>query len=148
MATLIGTVVDDVDIVVECGKIKEFARATRADDAVHRDLAVATERGYGDLLATATHVVVTGHVRDQAGFVDALGLDIRRVVVGSVGWRYERPVTAGDQLNAVRRVVSDEKLESRSGGTVRRITMATEFRDHVGHLVVTQTEQLIERPAR
>lgn len=148
MTSLIGTVVDDVDIVVERGKIKEFARATRADDPVHHDLDAAARRGYGDLLATATHVVVTGHVRDQAGFVKALGLDIRRVVVGSVSWRYERPVTAGDQLNAVRRVVADERLESRNGGTMRRITMATEFRDHVGHLVVTQTEQLIERAAR
>lgn len=148
MTSLIGTVVDDVVIAVERGKIKEFARATRADDPVHRDIDHAAKCGYTDVLATATHVVVTGHVRDQAGFVKTLGLDFRRVVVGSVGWRYERPVTAGDQLNAVRRVVADESVESRSGGTMRRITMETEFRDAAGHLVVTQTEQLIERPER
>lgn len=87
MSELVGTVVDVVTFDIERGKIAEFARATRAEDPVHHGPSA---------LATATHVVVSGHHRDQAGFVEKLGLELSRIVVGSVSWQYERPLRAGD----------------------------------------------------
>lgn len=145
MTDLIGTVVDRVAFDVEAGKIHEFARATFADDPLHTDRNLAVRSGFPDTLATGTHVVVSGHHRDQRGFVAKLGLELSRVVVGSVRWRYRRPLAAGDALQGTRRVVADEAREGRRGGTMRLVTLETEFVDQDDEVAVTQREVLIER---
>lgn len=143
----VGFVVDEVSFEVERGKIREFARATGAADPVHTDRATATALGHEDLLATATHVVVAGHHRDQRAFVDRLGMDIRRIVVGSTAWEYLRPLRAGDALTGVRRVAADQTKPGRRGGTMRLVTLETEYADATGAVVVRQCEVLIERGA-
>jgi acyl dehydratase len=142
---LVGTVVDAVAFDVERGKIAEFARATHALDPAHRDPAVAQERGFPGVLATATHVVVAGHHRDQAAFVARLGLELSRVVVGSVSWTYERPLRAGDSLVGTRTVVADESRQGGRGGTMRLVTLETAYVDAEDNVVVRQRELLIER---
>ena len=137
MTDLPGTTVDIVEIDVERGKVLEFARATHATSTDH------TERG----LATATHTVVAGHQRDQRGFVERLGLDLPRVVVGSVRWTYARAVEVGDHLTGTRTVTADETKES-AVGNLRLVTLETAWTDAAGAVVVTQREVLIERPAR
>jgi acyl dehydratase len=144
MTDLVGTVVDRVAFEVERGKVLELARATHASDPVHRDPEAARRTGWPDVLATATHVVVAGHQRDQQGFVALLGLDRARVVVGSVGWEYERALCVGDRLVGIRTVVADETREGR-GGTMRLVTLQTEFADQDGTVAVRQREVLIER---
>jgi hypothetical protein len=137
VSDLVGTTVDVVDIDVERGKVLEFARATHAASPDH------AERG----VATATHTVVAGHQRDQRGFVERLGLDLPRIVVGSVRWTYERPLVVGDHLTGTRTVVGDENKASATG-TLRLVTLETAWTDTAGVVVVTQREVLIERPAR
>jgi acyl dehydratase len=128
--------IDVVDLAVERGKIREFARATGARDPVH----VAAEAA----LATATHTVAAGHLRDQAALLAALGLARERVVVGSAEWQYERPIVAGDLLRGTRAVVSDEH---KRGGALRVVTLETTWTDAAGAVVVRQREVLIERGA-
>ncbi|MFD4972441.1 MaoC family dehydratase N-terminal domain-containing protein [Streptomyces sp. NPDC058424] len=142
---LVGEVVDQVAFDVESGKIREFARATFVEDPVHTDRAAAREAGFDDVPATPTHVVVAGHQRDQRAFVERLGLALERVVVGSVRWRYLRPLLAGDSLHGVRRVVRDERREGKRGGSMRMVTLETEYVDAEGAPVVRQLEVLIER---
>ncbi|WP_448256017.1 FAS1-like dehydratase domain-containing protein [Microbacterium aurum] len=142
-----GSIVDDVVLDVEAGKIREFARATRAEDAAHVDDEAAADRGHPARIATLTHSIAVGHLRDQAGFVERLGLDIRRVVVGEVSWRYERPLVAGDRLQATRRVVSDVSRDG-SSGRLRLVTLETEFADQAGAVVATVREVLVERGER
>jgi len=127
---LVGTLVDRVSFAVEQGKVLELARATGATSPDHR------EGG----LATATYVVVAGHHRDQQGFVAALGLDIRRIVVGSVSWEYVRPLRVGDELVGIRTVVADE-----TRGGHRLVTLETAWTDPDGAVLVRQREVLIER---
>jgi len=142
---LIGTVVDRVSFDVERGKIREFARATFTADPVHTDPVAAAAAGFAGTPATATHVVVAGHHRDQQGFVAALGLDISRVVVGSVDWSYERPLLRGDSLVGTRTVVADEVRAGGRGGSMRMVTLETAFVDADGAVAVRQREVLIER---
>ena len=139
MSDLVGTVVDVVGFVVERGKIAEFARATHAEDPLHH---------HAHALATATHVVVAGQHRDQTGFVEKLGLELGRIVVGSVSWEYERPLRAGDSLVGTRTVVADERREGRRGGTMRLVTLETVYVDAGSAVVVRQREVLIERERR
>jgi acyl dehydratase len=133
----VGDVIDEVEFDVERGKIREFARASFTGDPVH------TAPG-PDVLATLTHTAVTGHLRDQRGFVAALGLDITRIVVGSCAWSYRRPLAAGDRLTARRRILSDETREQ-ANGTMRLVTLETDFTDQDGEVPVTFREVLIER---
>lgn len=141
-----GDVLDEVSFAVEAGKIREFARATHAEDPIHTDPDAATEAGFGAPVATATHVVVAGHHRDQKAFVAALGMDITRIVVGSVNWEYHRPIVAGDHLTGTRRILSDITKEGRRGGTMRLVELETTWSS--GDVsVVTQRETLIERGA-
>jgi acyl dehydratase len=147
VTSLVGTVVDDVVLTVERGKVLEMARATRAEDPVHTDPDAARAAGFGDLAATATHVVVAGHLRDQLAYVRALGLVRERVVVGEVAWEFERPLVVGDVVRGTRTVVADETKQGRGGGTMRIVTLETAYVDPAGTIVVRQTESIIERGA-
>lgn len=141
-----GYVVDEVSFDVERGKIGEFARATYAADEVYTSRSVAAVRGFADVVATPTYGVVTAHHRDQRRWVADLGLDITRVVMGSAGWEYRRPLTVGDHITATRRVVSDE-LRSGNKGTLRILNLKTEYRDQNGDVALVQRDVVIERPA-
>jgi acyl dehydratase len=143
--SLVGTHLDTVAFAVERGKIREFARATGATDAVHTDADEAAERRQPDVLATATHVVVAGHHRDQRAFVATLGLDLPRIVVGSTAWEYVRPLRAGDVLTGTRTVEADETRTNGRGATMRLVTLLTEYADGDDLVVVRQREVLIER---
>ena len=143
--SLVGLLVDTVRFEVERGKIKEFARASHATDTIHTDQAEALRRNQRDVVATATHVVVAGHHRDQRAFVAALGLDLPRIVVGSTSWEYSRPLRAGDSLVGTRSVVADETRQSKNGSTMRLVTLETEYTDADGDVAVRQREVLIER---
>lgn len=147
MGVAVGEVLDVVRFDVESGKIREFARATAAADPVHVDPDAAAASGFATPPATATHVVVAGHQRDQATFVARLGLALERVVVGSTAWTYERPLVAGDRLTGTRRVVADERKPRADGTSLRLVTLETEFTDAAGRAVVRQTDVLVERPA-
>jgi acyl dehydratase len=141
---MIGEIVDHVEFDVDRGKILEFARATLAEDPVHTDPAAARAAGFGDLPATATHVVTAGHHRDQRAFVNKLGLAFERIVVGSVKWTYLRPLVAGDSLRGTRRVAEDVR---KRGGALRIVTLDTEYLDAAGEPAVRVREVLIERGA-
>lgn len=134
---------DEVAFDVERGKIREFARATGAEDTVHTDRDAARAAGFAEVPATATHVVVAGHYRDQSAFVAKLGLALERVVVGSVKWTYHRPLLADDTLRGVRRVADDVHKKG-----MRFVTLETEYLDAEDRPVVVLRETLIERGDR
>ncbi|MGI6869766.1 MULTISPECIES: FAS1-like dehydratase domain-containing protein [Amycolatopsis] len=136
-------ILDEVAFDVERGKIREFARATRAGDPVHTDARAARAAGFPDVPATATHVVVAGHHRDQRAFVAKLGLAFDRIVVGSVKWTYFRPLCAGDSLHGVRRVAEDVRKRG-----MRFVTLETDYVDNAGECAVRVREVLIERGQR
>jgi acyl dehydratase len=146
MTIIPGQLVDEVELPVERGKIREFARATGIQDPVHTDEGAALAAGFFGLPATATYSVAAGHYRDQAAFVEQLGMSISRIVVGSVSWRYLSVPVAGDVLTATRVVDSDEQRVGRSG-PMRIVTLSTTFVDQHGNTALVQREVLIERGA-
>ncbi|WP_067899441.1 FAS1-like dehydratase domain-containing protein [Nocardia vaccinii] len=142
-----GTVLDVVSFEVEAGKVQEFTTATHAADAIHTSEEAATTAGFASIPATPTHVVVAGHHRNQQQFVQALGLAIERVVLGSMEWHYTRPPVVGDRLTGTRRVAGDTTKAGKRGGVMRLVTLETDWIDEAGDTVVTQREVLIERGA-
>jgi hypothetical protein len=78
--------------------------------------------------------------------IELLGLAIERVVVGSVRWRYHRPLVVGDRLHGSRRLVADEQAGGRNGASpMRRLTLETSFVGSDGLPAVTWREIVLER---
>ena len=142
--SLIGMVVDEFSFGVEAGKVREFAIAIKDPSPRYRDASAAAEEGFDGIPAPLTFTVVAGHHRDAAAAVERLGLDIRRVVVGEVEWRYQRPLVVGDRLDARRTVTGVRRREGGRGGEMTLVTLETEFRDQRGEVAVRQREVLIE----
>lgn len=141
------TTLDEVAFTVEAGKVGEFVAATRTTDPVHVDPNAARAAGFPAPPATATHVMVCGHHRDQQAMLDRLGLARERVVVGSVRWRYHRALMVGDELRGVRHVTGDTTRTSSAGAPLRVVTLATVFVDQAGEPAVTLTETVLEKGA-
>jgi acyl dehydratase len=122
-------------------KIREFAQAIGANDAVHVDPAAATALGYPDVIAPPTFpIVVTAETLQQMIDDPGLGLDFSRVVHGDQRFTYIRPVRAGDVLTCVCTVA---EISERGGHGF--LTTRTEITDATGELVVTATAKLVVR---
>ena len=94
-------------------KIREFATAIGATDALHHDPEAAKAAGYPDVVAPPTFpTVVTMAASRQIISDPELGMDYTRVVHGDQRFQYVRPVVAGDALVCVNTV---EEITRRGG---------------------------------
>jgi acyl dehydratase len=122
-------------------KIREFADAIGADDAVYRDPQAARELGYPDTIAPPTFPIVISMAANQVMFDDpGLGLDFRRVVHGDQRFRYVRPVHAGDSLSCDCVI---EEITSRAGHDF--VTSRSDITAEDGEPVVTVWARLVVR---
>lgn len=94
-------------------KIREFAAAIGAGDAIHHDPDAARKAGYPDVVAPPTFpVVVTMSSSERVVSDPDLAVDYGRVVHGDQRFRYVRPVVAGDELVCTDTI---EEIMSRGG---------------------------------
>ena len=122
-------------------KIREFADAIGAADAIHRDPEVARAAGYADVVAPLTFpIVVTAATLEQFVRDEGLGLDFSRVVHGDERFVYHRPVVAGDELVCVGTVVD---ITERAGSGF--LTTSTAITTAAGEPVATTTTKLVVR---
>jgi acyl dehydratase len=82
-------------------KVREFAKAVKADDPASLDNAAAAEMGYDDLVAPPTFVTILGQLV-QADFMRKVdtGYDTMRIVQVDQRFVFHRPLIAGDVLHA------------------------------------------------
>lgn len=87
--------------VVGREKIREFARAVKAEDPASYDEAAAAELGYDSLLAPLTFVAILAQLVQSDFFrhVDT-GYTTMQMVQVDQGFRYLKPIKAGDWLYA------------------------------------------------
>jgi acyl dehydratase len=144
---ILGVCIDAVEFPVEEGKIREFAVAVGDPNPVYRSHADALAAGHPAVPAPPTFAIIAAHWRDQAAMVARLGLDLRRVVVGEVGWEYFTPVYAGDRLSGSRVVRDVSERTGSRGGVMKMITIETELRNQRAELAVRQRDLVIEMAA-
>jgi peroxisomal enoyl-CoA hydratase 2 len=137
------------DLLVEQGKILEFATAIGEDDPVYRDADVACSRGYDGIPAPLTFSVVSAHFADPSRtggsyLVDVLGMDMGRVVQGAHEWEYHAPVVAGTRLRGTMSLISDERKTGRRGGGMRIVVREVVYRDDTGTKVLSERLTAIE----
>ena len=122
-------------------KVREFARAVMATNAIHADVAAARAAGYADIVAPPTFaVVVQEKTLAQLLAMPGANIDFSRVVHGSQDFTFTRPIVAGDELTAVLTV---ESVKSLAGNSL--VTAVSQITDASGAHVVTATSTLVVR---
>jgi N-terminal half of MaoC dehydratase len=123
---------------VERGKIREFAKATHAQNPAY----VADEPVIPPTFLTTARLVWEPEDQGPAHEVD---LDLQRLLHGEEEYVfYGPPPRAGQTLTVTVSPPERSAKEGRRGGSMRLTTMTTEFRDESGILVATQVTTLIE----
>jgi acyl dehydratase len=127
--------------VVGREKVREFARAVMATNAIHSDLGAAQAAGYSDLVAPPTFpVVVQEKTLAQLLAMPGANIDFSRVVHGSQDFTFTRPIVAGDELTAVLTV---ESVKTLAGNSL--VTAVSQISDATGAHVVIATSTLVVR---
>jgi acyl dehydratase len=82
-------------------KVREFAKAVKADDPACLDEKAAAELGYDALVAPPTFVTILGQLV-QADFMRSVdtGYDTMQIVQVDQRFVYHKPIAAGDVLHA------------------------------------------------
>ena len=127
------------EVVVERGKIAEFAEAMLSDEPAYRGPAAIIPPTF---LTTAARWAPPG-VRVNVGF------DRKRLLHGEQEYTFHAEVpAAGDVLTARERIVERFSKPGKRGGQMRFATVITEYRDAEGTLVAEAKATFIETAAR
>ena len=127
------------EMLIERGKIREFARATRLTDSAYFDDEAPPIPP--TFLATAAF----WQPDDVPRPYEALGMDLRRVLHGEQEYRFYGPLPrAGSRLRVELRVESVEEKRGRKGGSMRLAHVVTDFYDDHGALVAQGRSTTIE----
>lgn len=144
-----GTEIDSVRFPVDRSKLAELARAFGDHDAVWHDHEAAQAAGFAEIPVHPTTTVIADHWRagGASGVVDALGVDLKRLLHGEAVWEFLAPLRAGAEITATQRVEDVTTREGKRGGTMTLIGLVTEYRGEDGQLLVRRRDTLIETGA-
>lgn len=138
MGAPVGTRGREFEVVVEQGKIAEFAAVMQCADPAYRG---------PDAIVPPTFLASAAQWRPDEARVD-VGFDRRRLLHGEQEYVFHGPPPpAGQRLTAVERVVDRFAKPGRRGGEMRFCVVVTEFRDAGGVLVAEAKGTFVERAA-
>jgi acyl dehydratase len=146
----IGEVLQRTRFPIEAGKVREFAHAIGDASPVYRAAEAARSAGFPAAIAPPTFTTAILHYleTDFSHVSKVLELDLSRLVHGEHDWTFHRPMVVGETLDAVTTLQSVTSRRTRSGGLMRRVAVATTFRDAAGALAVSEIMTMVELPAR
>lgn len=135
---LIGAMGEPYAMDVERGKVREFARATKArDDSYFTDPEPVTPPTF---LSSAAFWATP-----ESSVLGATPINWARILHGEQEYVFHGPPPrAGQRLVAQQRVEEDYEKQGRRGGTMRFIVIVTEFRTPEGELVAEGRSTVIE----
>jgi acyl dehydratase len=110
---LIGSSAAPFAVEVEKGAIRRFAEAIGDSSAIYFDEAFARSLGYAGIVAPPTFPTT---FRPPSKPAWVLGLDEGRILAGEQGFRYLRPIVAGDRLQCELRLTDVQAKLSSKGG--------------------------------
>ena len=138
----IGRTGKSVEMVIELGKLREFARAIKDDNPVYFDDETA-KREAGGVMPPLTFTMTQAFWGDgQSG--PKLDLDLRRVLHGGQEFEYLKPVYAGDRLTATGRIADVYKKPGKRGGEMTFVLLETEYKNQTGEVVLLARSTVIE----
>jgi acyl dehydratase len=110
--TLIGSSAAPFAVEVEKGAIRRFAEAIGETAEIYFDEAFARSLGYLGIVAPPTFPTT---FRPPSKPAWILGLDEGRFLAGEQGFRYRRPILAGDRLQCELRLTDVQEKRSSKG---------------------------------
>ncbi len=121
--------------------VRDFARAVKATNAAHFDVAAAQSMGHADLVAPPTYAIIVAQRADALLINDPdSGIDFSRVVHAEQRFTHHRPIVAGDELVAVLHV---DGVRGMGGGAM--ITTRAEISTVTGDAVATTVSAILVR---
>jgi acyl dehydratase len=114
---------EPLTVDVERGRLRFFAEAIGETDPVYLDPAAARAAGHPDLPVPPSFLFSLGlELRGPLGYLDQLGVDLRRVLHGEQSFTYHRLAHAGDRLRLQDRIVD---VYARRGGALELLVKQT-----------------------
>ena len=122
-------------------KIRDFARAVKATNPAHFEIAAAQKLGYADLVAPPTFAIIVAQQADAQLIRDPeAGIDFSRVVHADQRFMHHRPIVAGDELLAELHV---DNVRAMGDGAL--ITTRAEISTVEGEKVATTLSSILVR---
>lgn len=113
-----------VTVDVERGRLRFFSKAIGETDPVYLDAEAAKAAGHRDLPVPPTFFFSLGlEAPDPFGYLDALDIDLRRVLHGEQSFTYHALAYAGDRLTLQERIVD---VYTKRGGALEFVVKQTE----------------------
>jgi acyl dehydratase len=138
---LIGTSAPPFAVDVEKGAIRRFAEAIGETAEIYFDDMFAQSLGYPGIVAPPTFPTTFRPPEKPAW---ARGLDEGRVLAGEQGFRYWRPILAGERLHCELRF-SDLQEKRGSNGTMELIIQDLRVTSPAGDMVCVNRRVVIYR---
>lgn len=142
----IGYQFEPFRFVIERGKIREFALAVGDDNPLYVDQKAADAAGLTDITIPPTFPTAMDMWGGPTFFdlVETFQLDMLKVLHGEQEYEYLADVYPGDEITATIRVTDAITKQGSSGG-MHLITLATEYANQRGELVLIGRSTIIER---
>jgi acyl dehydratase len=133
-------------IEVERGKLRELALAIGDTNPIYHDRAAAQAAGYTDVpvFPTVPTVFWFWGNRELVEQLKGMGIDVSRVLHSSEEYEYLAPIYAGDSLSGVM-TVAEGRVRRSSAGSMEIVTLAIDYTNQHGQLVIRARETLIAR---
>ncbi|MGW4565127.1 MaoC family dehydratase N-terminal domain-containing protein [Streptomyces sp. NPDC004561] len=112
-------------VKVERGRLRFFSKAIGETDPVYLDAAAASDDGHPDIPVPPTFFFSLSLEAPQPfGYLDELGVDLRRVLHGEQSFEYHALAYAGDRLTLQDRIVD---VYAKRGGALEFVVKQTEI---------------------
>jgi acyl dehydratase len=119
----VGTTVAPLEVLVERGRLRLFAKATGQRDPLYTDVDVARAQGHPDLPVPPTFLFGLQLERPEPfGWLTDLGVEMNHVLHGTQRFVYHSPAYAGDTLTFAASITG---VTSKKGGAMDLIDLRT-----------------------
>jgi acyl dehydratase len=139
--SVIGEEVPGAVMVVERGKVMEFARAILDDNPAYFDEDPPLPPTF--TMAVAHWPLPTGGA-SQGELSRKLGLDLLRVLHGGQEFEYLAPIKVGDVLTGRSQITDVYEKEGKKGGTLTFVISSTTFANQRGEDVLISRSTIIQ----
>ena len=137
--SIVGTEMGGSAMVVEQGKIREFAKAILDDNPAYQGENAPAPPTF--TMAMAHWPAPTG---GQAAGLSKLGLDLLRVLHAGQEYEYLGEIKAGDKLTTRSKISDVYEKEGKKGGTLTFVTSETTFTNQRGEDVLIARTVLVQ----
>ena len=139
----IGKEYPPFSVDVEKGRLRLFAKAVGSGNSVFTDEAAARKAGFAALPAPPTlPFSLTMDAGQSFNVLEDMKIPLARAVHGGQGFRYVRPILAGDTISGRQKITS---VVEKKGGALLFIETLTRLENQRGEHVCDLTSTIIVR---